>query len=314
MMTAGIELEWADVDRRAEIPPDLGRWNEKDYTIVNSDGRANHPTGAEWAFGGEINTVPTETAPEQADITRALAVLLRPTINYRCNLHVHVRPAVDIRQDVEALKALARYIRNAEAFVYAVVEPVPLPQWADYQAGDAWAGAMKRYRRRLVSHHYRLPETRYAELMTATTPEEFVAAHAPKTKTGRRNFAIAPRPGINLRSLWKHGTIEYRHFPGTADPVEVESCVAWALMFTEAALANAPSVDRLYESRAWHFPEFRPYDHQLELGYLATAYRTASTRAVRVHGEHQPVSGSDAPGEPDAGVGDPQRGFEWEGE
>lgn len=272
MSTVGLELEWADVDRTAVIPPELGVWNQLDYTIVNSNGHANHPTG-EYSLGGEINTVPTATAGEQAEIVRKLAAQLQPTINYRCNLHVHVRPDVDLTKDPVLLKRVARYFWDAEAFVYSVVEPIPKPLPEDYPDPEAWAGAMKRYRRRLVSHHYTLPYFRRQEVLAAATPDEFRDAHAPPKENGGRSWHIAPRPGMNLRSLWKHGTIEYRHFPGTAYPEEIESCAEWALRFTEAAIAGSPKPEEIWASREWRIPEFRPYIHDLEVGFQVTRYK-----------------------------------------
>lgn len=313
-MMVGLELEWADVDRHMTLPTWLGAWNDKDYTLVNSDGHANDPTGADWRWGGEINTCPTGSASDQAWITAALAGRLRPVINYRCNLHVHVHPGVALLEDLELLKAVASYIRRSEPFIFETVEPIPMPVGADYPSDAAFAGAMKRYRRRQVSHHYRLPDARYAELLTAQTAKQALDAHAPRTRTGQRNFAIAPRPGLNLRSLSKHGTIEFRHFPGTADPDEIHECATWALAFTAAALRGGPPVQELWASRTWHFPEFRLYDHALETGYLATTYRPDATRTVRVHGEHQPVSGSPAAGAAPTRVGDAQRSLEWDGE
>ncbi len=269
-MTIGMELEWADVDRHAEIPPELGVWNNKDYTIVNSDGHANSIDGTTWSKGGEINTTPTDTAQEQALIVEKLAKLLNPTINYRCNLHVHVEPSVDLTQDVNTLKKVAVYLREAEPFVYEHLEPIRKPLEGDYLSDEMYKGAMRRYRRSLVSHHYRLPDARWEELLEAETPKEVYEAHAPPKWDGGRMWMIAPRPGMNLRSLWKHGTIEYRHFPGTADPKEIEDSCEWAMQFTQAAIDGQPSVQALYNSRNWMIAKFRLYIHELEVRYQET--------------------------------------------
>ena len=272
-MTVGMELEWADVDRHAEIPSELGSWNDKDFTIVNSDGHANSKDGSTWRWGGEINTVPTETAAEQAHIVHALVELLHPVINYRCNFHIHVKPSVDLTQDLDQLKKVAVYFREAEPFVYEHIEPILKPNQEDFPTKEEYKGAMKRYRRCLVSHHYRLPEARWEELLAATTPREVYEAHAPMKFDGGRMWMIAPRPGMNLRSLWKHGTIEYRHFPGTLNPQEIEDSAEWVMQFTQAAINGQPSVDVLYDSRAWAIPVFMPYIHELEIRYQETKDR-----------------------------------------
>lgn len=273
-MTVGLELEWADVDRWSEIPSHLGTWNDQDYSIVNSDGHANDPTGQTWRWGGEINTVPTETAIAQGDIVRELAKLLSPVINYKCNLHVHVKPDVDLLQDLPLLKQVAAYIRKSEQFVYDTIDPITPPSITLLETDpEAYKGEVTRYRRNLKSHHGMIPLARWAEMLSAETVQEFKDAHAPPTKAGGRAWHIVQRTGMNLRSLWKHGTIEFRHFFGTADWEEVVHAVEWCRRFVECALGDVP-VQQLYESGGpWRFPVAQPYDHQLAMGFEVTKWR-----------------------------------------
>lgn len=275
--TVGMEHEWADVDRHFALPPHLGTWATTDYTIVNSDSHANCPTGRTWRWGGEINTQPTDSAEGQAEIVRQLLKLLDPSpvINHRSNLHVHVMPDVDLRQsqNLELLKQVATYLRRSESFVYSVVEPVPKPTYDEHPGVDDMYWATKRYRRRLVSHHYSLPLARWLELLGATTTDGVKEAHASPTRAGGRAWHIAPRPGMNLRSLWKHGTIEYRHFPGTIDPEEIESCAEWCLRVTRAAVEGGPEVEEIWGQREWKIPKFVPCDARLERGYHETKFR-----------------------------------------
>lgn len=278
--TIGLELEWADVDRSLPIPEHLGKWSTEDYSIVNSDGHANCPTGTNWRWGGEINTSPREYPWEQARIVIDLREYLRPTINFKCNLHVHVRDErfPEMMKRVDLLKRFARYLRDAEPFVYSVVEILTPPQRDEFETEDEFRGAKKRYRRNLDSHQHRLSDERFAEMMMASTPQEFKDAHAPPTSSGGRAWNIAKRPGMNMRSLWKHGTIEYRHFPGTDNAIEIECAAKWCKNFTEAATRHAFGQTRaepqeIFESgRPWYFPQFRPYDHRLMLGFNATKH------------------------------------------
>jgi hypothetical protein len=277
MMTIGLELEWADVDRHAEIPSNLGSWNTEDYSIVNSDGHANCPTGRTWRWGGEINTTPTATCDEQRDIVDELRVLLKPTINYKCNLHVHVKPDVDLLQDLELLKSVALSLRRCEEFVYSVVEPIRRPLRSEFTTDDEFRGANKRYRRNLISHHHSLSEERWLELMSASTVQEVKDAHASPTRTGSRAWHIASRPGMNLRSLWKHGTIEFRHFPGTCDGDEAGSAALWCRLLVESAVVSpisALDAERLWRDHGpWKIPQFKPYDHSLALGFERTRFK-----------------------------------------
>ena len=266
-LTYGLELEWADVDRWAELP--IGTWATTDNTIVNSDGHANSPDGSTWRWGGEINTVPTDTTDGQVVQARVLAEILRPTINYRCNLHVHV--GVD-PIDVDFARHLLRFVDRWQDDVFALVDPIPKPTRDDYPDPEHYKGAMTRYRRRLVSHQYRLPAARVDEALAATTLDEFFDAHAPPNRSGGRSWHLAPRPGINLRSLRKHGTIEFRHWPGSADPDEIADALLWCQRFVHHAMYGTDPTETYRQAltRPWRFPTFRPYDHNLELGYRAT--------------------------------------------
>lgn len=268
--TVGLELEWADVDRHAFIDPSLGTWNTEDYSIVNSTGVANCKTGTKHRWGGEINTTPSSTSARQGEIVEALANQLNPVINYKCNLHVHVKPRIQLLEDIELLKRAAQWMRAQEKFVYSVVEVLVRPSPDNFSRESHFKGAVKRYRRNLRGHQGRPSDTRWIEMMAAKTAEEFKLAHAPPTRKGGRAFHIAPRCGMNLRSLFKHGTIEYRHFPGTRDPVEAESAARWCLRFTEAALTQSGSAADIYQAEEWNFPEFREYDHNLQMGYDLT--------------------------------------------
>lgn len=271
-MSVGIELEWSDVDRHTTIPEHLGKWSTEDYSIVNSDGHANCPDGTTWRWGGEINTRPTKTAHDQAAITAKLVKLLRPTMNYKNNLHVHIGASF-LLDDLPLLKLVAFRMRAAESFVYSVIEPLEKPTPEEYPDYEEWKGAVKRWRRNLQSHQHSLSDERFDELMAATTVQEVKDAHAAPTSSGGRAWHIAKRPGMNLRSLWKHGTIEFRHFPGTIDPVEVESACSWCLEFFHDYVLGEATLEEIYGRRTWYFPKFRRYDHKLQLGFEATKFK-----------------------------------------
>ena len=275
MMLFGVELEWADVDRTAPVPPGLGSWSSTDWTIVNSDGHANCPTGEHWDRGGEINTIPVGDLADLRAQVEELAAIFNPTINYRCNLHVHVsHPELS---DLDVVKRAFAWTQEHARDAFMIVEPIPRPSPDDYSVGSVMAGAMRRYRRRLVSHQHMLPAARVAEALAAPTFDEFIDAHAPRAEaSGRRQWQIAPRPGINFRSLRKHGTIEFRHFPGTATPAEIESAVRWCGQFLSCAMSAVGDPGTLFlRGRPWAFPQFRPYLHALELGYEETKCRHA---------------------------------------
>lgn len=265
-LTFGLELEWADVDRRATLP--CGSWSSQDYTIVNSDGHANDPTGEAWRYGGEINTDPTSTIDGQLKQVCSLSSFLSPVINYRCNLHVHVGFPVSLA----AAKRILEHTAQWQQDVFRLVEPIKKPQRRDFCSNEEFEGAIKRHKRRLVSHQHRLPQSRVAEAMAAKTLKEFNDAHAPLSRDGRRMWPIAPRPGINTRSIIEHGTVEFRHFPGSNDCDEIKDSLRWCKTFVLSAFSNSDPRRGFASGKPWRFPEFKKYQHDLELRYQQTRF------------------------------------------
>lgn len=283
--TYGVELEYADMKFGTPLPEGCA-WNTKDNTIVNSNGIANDPQGKLWQFGGEINTRPTNTVEEQVFVVREILDSLRvsgypPVINYRCNLHIHVR-VPGLSQDLESCKKLLRFnMQNAQE-AFGVIEHIPLPTHSEYPTKEAFDGAMKRYKRRHRSHQYMLPKSRTDAMLAATTVHEFYEEHAPLTEKGRMWF-FSPREGINLRQMWEETeTIEFRHFPGTIDLVEMESCIRWCREYLDNALNDGGLSPReLYMiGTPYCFPDFAHYDYELECGYQLTNHDSNNRKDI----------------------------------
>lgn len=279
--TFGVELEYADVRFGNPLPKGCA-WNTKDNTIVNSNGIANDPAGKLWLFGGEINTRPTDTPEEQAALVSEVIAMLepKPVINYRDNLHVHVR-VPGLCDDLEACKRLLSYVTGFAGEAFALVEPIPDPVRADYPDEEAHEGAWKRCRRRHKSHQHMLPAARVHEMMMATTTRGFFEGHAALGKDGKRAWFFSPRAGINLRQMWEAtGTIEFRHFPGTLSEEEMFSCVEWCRLFLDAALNTGERPSAIFERNKGRlrFPHFETYQHELEKRYRLTNH-DSNTRA-----------------------------------
>ena len=280
----------ADVYRHAGLPGGCS-WNTQDYSIVNSSGVGNDPLGKIWPFGGEANTRPTPTPEAQAEVCDEVFRLVRPSVNYRCNLHVHVR-VPGLAEDVPAVKRLQAYVRDNDREVFRLIEPVPEPEPAG-MAADEYAGAVVRYKRRLVSHQTRLPGSFHSRVMAARTPAELRRALQLADSSGRYTFRCVPRAAVNLLPLFgPTGTVEFRHFPMTLDPSVVLACVAWCREFLDSAL-NTPGrtpADVLAGNPWMRFPGFEPYRHDLEVLYLFTSpgvvgRRVASANVARLVSE-----------------------------
>jgi len=269
--TYGVELEYADVDCFNELPKGA-KWSREDYTIVNSNGIANDPKGELYEFGGEVNTKPTATMGEQIIHIKEINSMLRPrpVINYKCNLHVHIG-VPGLIDDVDSCKRILKYVHDYVGQSFEICDPIVIPTAELYPDAEELAWAKKRYRKNKLSHRCMLPEARYEEAMKAETFGEFYDAHAPIGKSGKRVFHLAPRAAVNMKSLKKHGTIEFRHFFGTLDMVKMRNCLIWCAKFLNAALNNMGEPTEILERLPWlTFPHPEPFNVELAKGFDKT--------------------------------------------
>ena len=273
--TYGAELEWSDCDARIKLPEDCGRWSPKEWTIVNSDGRANDPTLQRNFYGGEINTLPTDSIERQVEIASTLRDLLDPKALYRGSLQLHIG-VPGLVDDVEALKSLFDYTIKNQDFVFTDMLPRERPREGEYPNKQDYALAMKFNRQKNLWTKQGVPPTRWQAILDATTPQEFYDGHFHfNERLGKRQYHIGVhRAGINVRSVFAHGTVEFRCFPNTTDPEQIRDCFEFARQFVEAGLYNPDRpAKRIYESREWNFPTWAPFDVELEKGFIATAQR-----------------------------------------
>jgi len=282
--TFGAELELSDWPRHEPLPVRGMGIDVRDVTMVNSDGVAVDPTGKLYALGGEIQTAPTSTPEGQAaqlmDIMRKWP---QTKVNYRSNLHVHVR-VPGLRENLPLLKKLQSYAHRWLPEILPLIEPIPEPvspsSWPDKAE---YAGARKRWARRRVSHQKLLSAERLKLQLTARSPEEFLDLEYMDHQTGRLHPAIHPRLCFNLRQLWETDTIEFRHFPGTINPEELRAAVTWCSEFLVMAMSDTNPMDyAAYVGDARVLPRFEDYDHWLETGYQMTS--RATQRAADIPG------------------------------
>jgi hypothetical protein len=270
----GVELEYGNCHRFAELP-DGAQWNDKDNTCVSSTGIANDPSGKLYAYGGEINTRPTNTIIEQIDhISKINGALLSPKriVNYRSNLHIHIR-VPGLKDDLESCKKLLKYITRFQEQAFEIVEQIPVPDRNLPALEYEWA--VKRMKRRYKSHQHKLPAKRIEAMLAATTTQEFFEEHAHRDAKGNPSWFQCPRAGINLRQMWEEtNTIEFRHFPGTLHLGEMESSIKWCKKFLEAALGDEDSPLEIFNSDNFSFPKFEPYEFETEQGYQFTNFDT----------------------------------------
>jgi hypothetical protein len=269
--TYGAEHEWADWPLSTQLPKGYGR-DVRDITIVNSNGVANDPSGKLYEFGGEINTPPTDTVEGQVNCLRELKELLpMAKVNYRSNLHIHVR-VPGLKDDLEKLKKIQRYIHDNMPIALPGLQHLPKPTVAQYPDLEERQGAQRRWRRRRVSHQTLLTPARVERQLQATTVEEFFRLEPPQGKDGKPLWHCQPRLCVNLRQMLETDTVEFRHFAGTLDEATMRKCVSWCRDFLVWALLDR-DIESLFESyQPSDFPPFPEYNHELEKRYRATVH------------------------------------------
>lgn len=278
--TYGAELELADLDRNKES---AWNWDVRDFSMVNSDGIAVDPKAKLHDRGGEINTWPTKTVAEQvAQFKEVLKYYPEAAINYRSNLHIHVR-VPGLSNDLHALKRLQKLTHRYLPEVLKVLEPIPRPNMFAYPTEDTMAGAMKRFHRRRVSHQTFLTPQRLLQQQHTNTVQAFLEAEVPRSKTGVVMWHAQPRCCVNIRQLRETNTIEFRHFPGTLNAEEFESALIWCRDYLRGMLEKREFRPmKLFEHMKeleYVFPKFQPYDHRMEQRYLLTCHDGTVPRA-----------------------------------
>ena len=269
--TCGVELEYGNVSLDCKLPGGA-TWNDKDNTVVSSTGIANDPKGVLYRFGGEINTSPCANIDEQVQHIDDIIACLDPApiINYRSNLHIHVR-VPGLKDDLDGLKKLLEYVTNYQQEAFACVEHIPVPNINDCKSREEFDWAMKRYKRRLRSHQYKLPEARVEAMMKATTPQEWYEEHVHLDSKGNRDWFHSVRAGINMRQMFEETeTIEFRHFPGTLSNREMKDSIRWCYDFLDSALNTGLTPRQLIVKGNYKFPEFQPYEFETEQVYQWT--------------------------------------------
>lgn len=274
LWTYGAEFEFSDWPRDRELP--AGGWSldERDVTMVNSNGIAVDPKGISYRFGGEFKTPPCSSSSSLAELLAGLLkVYPECAVNYRSNLHVHIR-VPGLRDDLAMLKRIAFFNwTHLKGLLEDLVEPIPRPTTKEYPKAEDFAGAMRRYRRRRVSHHTVIPLQRVSHQLEATTVDQFHEFEVPWShKLKAPQWQCQPRQAVNLRQLRETDTIEFRHFPGTLDQAELRVAADWCCDYLRCAMEEHDDprlmFKELYADR--QFPTFQPYVHWMEKRYRAT--------------------------------------------
>jgi hypothetical protein len=266
--TYGYEIEWGDIDRKFQVPKELGTWEFCEIDIVNLRppyrGLGTDPQGVNPPVGGEINTMPTKTWQQQVDNIMLLKDLFTqhgtpPTsgIANHGHLHIHVPGLIE---DIDALKRLMAYIKAnqhdtmANTYQYKVMPGMEKTKTA---------------RTYLKHDGGRIAPDWWLDNLS-TLPNSFeewcdIACCGKDAKIRSRPF----RYGIHTYALKNSKTVEFRCFRSTTERRELEDSFQFATKFMTSALNGGPSVKEIIAEKDWQFPPFI-YDHEMYLSWEQT--------------------------------------------
>jgi hypothetical protein len=268
--TYGFEIEWGDIDRKMQIPEELGSWEYCETDIINLiepyRGLGSDPRGINPPVGGEINMMPTKTWQHQVDNIMKVKELFDdhgtpPTagcVNHG-HLHIHVPGLIE---DIDALKRMMRYIKeNQHVVMDRVYQFRVYPNMEQTKTAKTY---LKHDGGRIA------PDWLLENL--ATVPVDFndwlrVHCCGKDAKTLSRPF----RYGIHTYALKNSKTVEFRCFRSSIDRREIEDSFRFAAAFMDAALNDGPDVQEILLSYDYKFPPFT-YEHEMYMGWEKTKY------------------------------------------
>lgn len=254
-MTYGAELELPDVDTTVALPEHIGVWDMEDFTIVNSCGLANDPFKKYITIGSEVNMTPTDSVDALVDNIKELYSTVQTKTNHKSNLHIHVG-VEGLVDDYEHLHKLISYTFKHGAYVMSKVDQFPAATTELME---------KRFKHLQRSHKYEYPKSYQERILAGETVEEVGAAHQPvRKRDGKWLTHLVSRCGINVRALWDHGTVEFRHWFGTDDIDQYRDAIEWCKLYVENAIGEQKHPDVLLASRDWNFPKMTKWNEDLQ--------------------------------------------------
>jgi hypothetical protein len=275
--TYGCEAQFGDWDIR-RLDPAFGL-DRREHGNMNSNGIAADPSGKSYPYGGEV-LMPWGYTPESQGEKLALFLDLHPnaSLNHRSSLHVHLG-VPGLKENLPALKQINRYNRTWLPSILNRIEPMPRPQARAGETEEELNGRLRRWRKRVTSHHTITTEARVAIMEKAETIPEFFEGCVSRNGKGVPNWHFLCRPAVNLIRLYKIGkgdfpTIEFRHFPGTLSPEVLTEAVSWCRDYLAFALADKDPTLLLggYLTRGLLPMPTPEYVHWREVNFRLTAH------------------------------------------
>lgn len=302
-LSFGAELEFSDVDRSIDIPKELGAWEGpkiagynlgSELDIVNTKGEwrgvATDPLCLDCPVGGEIHVNPSWTIESQ--LLRIMRIIdLFPQIGVACPNHGHIHVGIQgIRQDLQAIKNLFEYTQNNEFDVLRacsgygerehddVVVSCELGKIEHWVQDYLLIGDAKSIHTDLFT---KVAEAKsLAEVWKAI---EEVEAVNWDWVTGKITAAHGShRTAVNLYSLLRGETVEFRVFRASINPVEIYSSLVFCQRYIEEALKgkDGKPVAEILKDGQYKFAPLN-FDEKLAKGWQETRQTKEKSRCLK---------------------------------
>lgn len=292
-LSLGTELEWSDIDRRLDIPKNLGSWEGpkigsyymgSEIDIVNTKGEwrgiTADPLCVTCPVGGEIHVAPSYTAESQ--LIRIMRIMnLFSTIGIGPMSHNHVHVGIPgIHNNLEALKNLFAYVEDNEQdllrFCYG---------WNCYMQDIVYDSQISDEAKDYL--HFDGGKSLNPGIFRCVKDDCTCVADVLEALKGYRAYEYdwitdseedkelnSYRTGINLFNLTKGETVEFRCFRGTLNPEEIYSILVFCKRFVTEALKGkeGKSVVRILSEGNFNFPELN-FEEDLVLGWEKTKHK-----------------------------------------
>jgi hypothetical protein len=252
-LTWGFELEFGDVPRSLEIPPQLGSWEYFETDIVNQlppyRGIAVDPAGIAPPVGGEINTKPTIGIDSQLRVIEDLLAHIRsnghePTASCVSNTHIHVGiPMIRDRFIFKLKKLLLASLRYQDLMMDITYPFDPIDEMADTNTALEY---LRKDSGRRISE-----EKVYEIICNGNNFDEFIDLYLISTDDPSKRYAI------NLLPMMRESrTIEFRFFRCTTDLKHMHAMMKICQAFLMTA-SEDKWIDRLLrDMRSYNQKEF----------------------------------------------------------
>lgn len=262
-----IEYDFSDFPIK-RILSDGCQLNSENFSIVNSNGIANDPTGRNYERGGGIVTPWTQTWEEQIDIFRALRKSNpEARINYRSRLRVEVR-IPQLKRDLSRLKLLNNYIYWNARDLLEIIAPYHEPMPMGFSTKEEHMGS-----RDFWENHSRvfLERDTFDRQGLSNSWQQFFELEALwDSRRKRSSYELVRKGSISLRQMLYSDSVDFRFFPGTMNSRLVGNCMQWCVYFLLCAFDRENVRNLKRQTRLWEFPKNRRYQHDLEIKYQKT--------------------------------------------